>query len=742
MEVHLFRTFLLLIDLSTLARRQSMIRAKQPLSLAALAVCFGLTTLVPAQTGHKPARILNAVDNARRVTLVGNIRPEATAENDRGLADDAMPLPHLQFVLQRSAEQEAAFNQLLADQANPKSANFHHWLTAAEVGEQFGPAPEDVIRIKDWLTTEGFTFESIDPAGTVIEFSGTAGTVRSAFRSTIHNMMVNGRAHFGNYTDPELPSALTGVVAGIASLHNFMPHGMATARHPSGLAASRKGNAGDGFNYLSAADLATIYNFNPLFKAGITGKGQTIVVIEDTDQFNLADWSTFRKTFGLARPYPFGTLAQIHPTGSSACGAPGVNGDDGEAAIDVDWASAAAPNAAIVNAACANTTQFGGFIALQNILNGPASGIPSVVSISYGEAEASDGATENLFINNLYALGAAEGVSIFVSSGDEGAASADANRVRATHGIGVSGFASTPNNVAVGGTDTPLFFFGTTDAYFSATNLPNFQTALSYIPEVPWNNSCGSQLLTDFFGFPAPYGPNGTCNQTDNDFETTGSGSGGPSGCATGSPTTRNVVSGTCKGYAKPSWQAGTFGNPTDGVRDLPDVSLFASNGFLFVYYDVCYSDVANEGAPCGSDPATWAGFGGTSVASPIWAGIQALVNQRTGERQGNPNPILYTLGNQQYGTTGSPACNSTLGNGVGSSCVFNDVTLGDMDIPCTGTVNCFLDGGAIGVLSTSNTAYQPAYPATPGWDFATGLGTTNAANLVLAPAWPTAGGK
>ena len=134
-----------------------------------------------------------------------------------------------------------------------------------------------------------------------------------------------------------------------------------------------------------------------------------------------------------------------------------------------------------------------------------------------------------------------------------------------------------------------------------------------------------------------------------------------------------------------------------------------------------------------------WAGFGGTSVSSPIWGGIQALVNQRSGERQGNPNPVLYTIGNSQYGTTGAPACNSTLGNAVGSNCVFYDVTLGDMDVPCSGTVNCFLGGGAIGVLSTSNTAYQPAYLATPGWDFATGLGTTNAANLVMAPAWPMA---
>jgi subtilase family serine protease len=706
-----------------------MIRTKQPMSLAVLAVCLGVTTLAFAQNNR--ARITGAINNGSRVTLTGNVRPEATAENDRGVVDDAMPLQHLQLVLQRSSSQQAAFEQMLADQTNPRSSNYHQWLTAEQVGEQFGPVPEDVSRIRDWLTSEGFTFDSIDPAGTVIEFSGTAGTVRSAFHTTVHHMMVDGQAHFANYTDPELPSALAGVVAGVASLHNFMPHGMAMPRRaavrPSGIA----GNGGSGLNYLSAADLATIYNFNPLFKAGITGRGQTIVVVEDTDQFNVSDWTTFRKAFGLARTYPFATLSQVHPSGSSACGAPGVNADDGEAAIDIEWATAAAPNAAIVNAACADTTQFGGFLAMLNLLSGPASGIPSVISVSYGEAEASLGVAENLFINNLYALGAAEGASIFVSSGDEGAASADANRVRSTHGIAVSGYASTPNNVAVGGTDYGAFFFNTTSQYFSATNLPNFQTALSYVPEIPWNDSCAGQLVTEFLGFGTSYGPNGTCNKTSNDFETTASGSGGPSGCATGAASTRSVVSGTCHGYAKPSWQAGLVGNPNDGVRDIPDVSLFASNGFLGVYYDVCYSDTKNGGAACTTDPAAWAGFGGTSVSSPIWAGIQALVNQKTGSRWANPNPILYALARTEYGASGNSSCNSTLGNGVASSCIFYDVTLGDMDVPCTGTLNCFLGGGAIGVLSTSNTVYQPAYTATTGWDFATGIGTTNVTNLV-----------
>src|SRR5208337_1146534 len=184
-------------------------------------------------------------------------------------------------------------------------------------------------------------------------------------------------------------------------------------------------------------------------------------------------------------------------------------------------------------------------------------------------------------------------------------------------------------------------------------------------------------------------------------------GSGGPSGCATGAPANPGVVSGTCAGYSKPSWQF-VPGNPTDGVRDLPDVSLFAANGIWGHYYVVCYSDAANGGSSCAGAPDTWSGAGGTSFGAPIMAGIQALVNQVAGGPQGNPNPAYYSLAAKEYGAPGAASCNSTLGNGVAGSCIFYDVTLGDMDQPCTGSNNCYMPSGTYGVLSTSNAAYQP----------------------------------
>jgi subtilase family serine protease len=695
---------------------------------------LGFAAISSSQT-FSNARITQRIDNSQRIVLSGNTHPDATAANDAGVVDSAKPLTGLQLVLKRSPAAQTAFTQYIADLTNPTSPNFHKWLTNQEIGEKYGPSSADITKISDWLSEQGFQVHGVSPDGMVLEFSGTAAQVASAFSAPLHKVVVNGAAHYSNMRDPQMPAALSPVVSGIAKLNDFQPHSLAT-RKINKAGKISKGNAGGGEQYLSAADLAIIYNFNPAFHSGITGKGQTIVVVEDTNQYSLGDWSAFRKVLGLSRSYPYATITQVNPAGSSICGNPGVNGDDGEAAIDIEWASAAAPNAAIVSAACANTSQFGGFLALANLLQ--AAHPAQIVSISYGEAEAELGAAENLYISNLYQAAVAEGVSVFVSSGDEGAASADANQSVATHGIGVSGFTSTPYDISVGGTDFGNVALNSPGTYFSSTDGPFFQSALSYIPEIPWNDSCTGALISAYYGYPTT-GTGSICNVY-GDFLTTASGSGGPSGCATGTPTTSRVVSGTCAGYAKPSWQS-LVGVPADGVRDIPDVSLMASNGFWEAYYAVCYSDPGAGFGPCGADPINWAGYGGTSISSPIWAGIQALVNQSTGTSWGNSNPVLYTLANTEYGSSGSSACNSSLGNAVGANCVFYDVTQGDMAVDCktlsrVGFVNCYNDGGTYGVLSVSNTTKEPAYGTNAGWDFATGIGTTNASNLVNA--WTT----
>jgi hypothetical protein len=284
----------------------------------------------------------------------------------------------------------------------------------------------------------------------------------------------------------------------------------------------------------------------------------------------------------------------------------------------------------------------------------------------------------------------------------------------------------------VGGTDFGDTVAGTSAHYWTAKNSSTFGSAKSYVPEIPWNDSCAGALLAKFAGFSSSSGTAGFCNsaQGEKDFLTTASGSGGPSGCATGKASTRGVVSGTCEGYAKPSWQK-LVGNPADGVRDIPDVSLFAANGLWGHYYVFCDSDVADGGAPCTGAPSGWTGAGGTSFASPILAGIQALVDQKQGATQGNPNPTYYALAAKEYGKGGSNLCNSSKGRAAASTCIFYDVRVGDMDVNCTGTQDCFLPSGTNGVLSTADAIFGRAYGTTTGWDFATGIGTVNAANLV-----------
>jgi len=682
--------------------------------LAALLV-LATNAIYGQQTAVRP-RITGDIDENNLVTRLGNTRSEATAQNDRGRLPDGYALDHMFLLLQRSPEQEEALDNLISQQHDRTSANFHHWLTPEAFGETYGVAQADLGRITSWAESHGFTVNVVYPNHMMIDISGTAGQVREAFHTEIHELSVNGVRHIANMSDPRIPAALAPAVAGVVSFDDFMPRQMKRLAHPGqrpdgpieftfgpncGYLTSLRDGSATNCEAVMPQDLATIYNFNPLYGAGITGKGQTIVVIEDEDMYSAGDWNTFRKVGGLSRTYPYGTLTQTHPGG---CADPGDLNDttDAEVAIDMEWASAAAPNAAIQVAVCADSgSTFGGLIALQNILNAPGASTtgPAIISISYGESEPQNGATRNAAYNTTYQQGVSEGVSIFVSSGDEGAASANAGGADSTRGITVSGFTSTPYNISVGGTDFGDSYAGTESTYWNTTNSASYGSARSYIPEIPWNDSCADSLIINFLhtyysdSLINGYGPSGVglCNTypLNPDLLTTGSGSGGPSNCATRAPTTSGAPAsgGTCAGYAKPSWQADIVGNPSDGVRDIPDVSLMAANGAWNHFYMICMSNPAEiskgEAAPCSEPVQDWLGFGGTSVSSPIWAGIQALVNQNTGQRWGLANTVYYAIAKGEYGASGNPACNSSLGNSVGSSCVFYDVTQGSIYLPC-----------------------------------------------------------
>jgi subtilase family serine protease len=732
---------------------------KRPFGAEYLIYTFGLLSLTCAtyaQPAGRPTRVIReAIDEGKLVSLQGNTRPEANARNDRGAVADDFQLDHMLLQLKRSPEREAALKQYIDELHDSTSPNFHHWLTPEQFAEHYGVAKEDVETVTAWLKQQGFAVHGVQASGLTIEFGGTAGQVRNAYHTEIHNLDVNGAQHFANISDPKIPAALEPAVAGIVALHNF---------HPTPLLVPRGkytfSNQFGTFWAIVPGDLATIYNLNPAFAAGYTGLGQAIMVLEDTYLYSRKDWNVFRQTLGLAAKYPNASLTQVSPQGALSCINPGFAsvpsdpgyGDDPEAALDVEWATAAAPNAAIVLAACAdaNSNFFGGLVALENVLNGPVQNLPSVVSMSYGEAEAVNGAAANLAFSTTYQQAVAEGVSIFVSSGDELAAGADGGDV-STHGISVSGFTSTPYNVSVGGTDFGWLPDGVpASTYWLAANRPDFSSALSYIQEIPWNNSCAGGVASSFLGTtplglcnnPEVTSPFGSLNFTLN----AAGGSGGPSWCATGSASVSGIVGGTCAGYPKPAWQKGVPGNPFDGVRDIPDVALFASNGFWNSYYVACWSNPdpnVGGGFSCTGAPSTWAGFGGTSISSPIMAGIQALINEKSGSRWGNPNTVYYSMARDEYSQPNATAyCNSNTVPKTSNKCNFYDITQGDITGACQNNragylVNCYKPAGIVyGVLSTSPIYDLPAYPSTTGWDFGSGIGSVNAWNLIQS--WPT----
>ncbi len=694
------------------------------------AVLFTLLVIVPRGSSQSSATrmITQPVDESKMVTLRGNVHPLARAEFDRGAAPASLPMDRMLLVLKRSPAQESALATFLAQQTDASSPNYHRWLTPEQFGARFGASDDDVSTVTTWLQSRGFQVANVSQGRNVIEFSGNAGQVQAAFHTAIHSYMINGEQHWANESDPQIPAALAPAVHGFVSLHNFKKHAASrtvglfhksmttgkTERTPSPNYTFDGGCGQNGNCFaLGPQDIATIYNISPLYSAGIDGTGEKIAIVADSD-INPTDVSQFRSVFGLPANAP-----NIIHNGN----APGLTGDEVEAVLDVEWSGAIARKATIdlVVSASTNTT-FGGDLSSQYIIDHNTA---PVMSESFGECELFLGASANAFYNTLYQQANGEGITVIVSTGDTGSVGCLPNPESAaanSFGLGVNGVGSTPFNVAVGGTDfnditNSANFWNTTNT--SGTN----GSAKGYIPETTWNDSCTNAALGTDFGYSnnAEANCNNTAvNNTLPNDELNG-GSGGVSNCTTPSGSTTNTCAG---GYAKPSWQTGA-GVPADGHRDIPDVSLFASTGFLTgSFYVVCQLDntQGQDGTPCNLSQNAFAfgGAGGTSVSTQVFAGIMALIDQKAGSAQGNINPMFYTLANSQAGqcATASPA----------SSCIFYDVSQGTNGQPCTkGGSNCTTNTGSdtFGVITQFN--------AGTGYDAATGLGSMNVANLVTA---------
>lgn len=686
-------------------------------------------------------QITQQIDPAERVVLKGNVHPFAKAQNDLGAAPSDLPLKHMRLILKPTAAQQRALTSFLSDQQNPASPSYHQWLTPSQFGVQYGTAQADIQKIVAWLSSSGFTVESVANGNNYIVFSGTHAQLQSAFHTEIHGYKVNGSQYWANAANPEIPAALAPVVAGFASLNNF-PHKALhseprlvrrdastkkwTSVPGSGKPApsfSTTDGQGDSLYVVTPYDFATIYNVLPMWNGEpngsgkIDGTGETIAIVSDSN-INPADVDYFRATFGL----PPKKLNILYPTVN-----PGTNGDEVEADLDVEWSGAVAKGATIDLVVGEDTYVSDGVAdAIAYIIN---NNLAPIMSVSYGACELALGTSGNLFFYQAWQQAAAQGITAMVAAGDSGSASCDQGYAVASYGLQVSGFASTPYTVAVGGTD---FYatYASPDTYWSATNSPTYASALSYIPETVWNDSCANpDVLGALQGIGEALNdstPTQVCNDTSLDGFglNTIAGSGGASGCISSDGADPSTCTG---GYPKPEWQSdptGMLGVPVDGVRDLPDVSLMAGNGIWGSFYVYCQSD-ASAGGVCDINNSL-EGAGGTSFASPAFAGIMALVAQRYQSPQGNANYILYNLATKQYSNPRlANACQSDTA-APSNACIFYDVTDGTNSVPCdNGYADC--------VQPNSSDKYEllPGYDAGPGYDQATGLGSINALNLV-----------
>lgn len=708
--------------------------------LASSLVLLALAPLgTSGQADNSASRITQAVSDTRLTVLRGNTSPLARAQNDRGPAPALMSMNHMFLVLRRSPQQEATLDALLARQQDRSSPDYHHWLTPQEFGRQFGPSDEDIHTVTNWLASHGFEVNAVSNGRTVVDFSGVASQVQSAFHTAIHKYALNGEEHWANASDPMIPTALVPVVAGIHGLNNFPRHPMS---HSLGVVRRDRSTGkfsllNPQFTYpvgcapgssqcnlaLGPYDFAAQYDLLPLWKNGVTGSGVTVAVIGDSN-INLQDAADFKSIFGLPAN-PAKVTIVPPPLGDGVD--PGLNTDEGEAILDVEWAGAVATGATINLFIADNTNMvFGVDTAAEYVVDND---LAPILSESFGACEAQLGSSGNAFYNQMWQQAAGEGITVVIASGDSDSAGCDDSGATAPapaqFGLAVSGLASTPYDVALGGTD--FDDYNNPSQFWSNTNNVTTQASiLGYVPEVAYNDTCANPVLATIQGAGFSGNAEADCNNSAINgglVQTVGSG-GGPSSCI-GGPGGVNTC--TAGGNPKPSWQTGP-GVPSDGVRDTPDLSLFAGDGLAGSFYITCQQD-ATSGAACSlaSPYNDFLGFGGTSVSTQTFAGVMALMDQKAGGAQGNPNPELYSLAAEEN----AASCDST--GIVSGSCIFNDVTLGSNAVPCVpATPNCAraVSTDSYGIL-TSNSA--PAYSADVGYDLATGLGSVNIANLVNA---------
>jgi subtilase family serine protease len=706
------------------------------------------------------------VSNTDLVPLSGNVHRFARAQFDAGEAPSTLRTSGLDIVFAKTPAQQRALQQLLAAQQDAKSPQYHKWLTPAQYGQRFGASDATLAAVTNWLKSNGLSVGQLPPGRGHLPFFGSKAQVEGALHTPIHLFTAAGEQHYANVSAPMIPASLTTAITAIRGLNDFHPRpGVhAPKAAPRGIlplvghASARSFDAPATFysgtdqwpGYVGPTDFAIMYNVQPVYSQGFTGAGVTVAIAAQSD-IDPSVLATFWSAFGVSGP-SFGVPAQqftLMPVPKSAGGSdPGETGDgnEDEAYLDTEILGALAPGAQLILVSDKDASIAAQYAIDQNLA--------AILNISFSQCESSQ-ASFNTTVESMYQQAVAEGITITVSSDDAGVvgciASSDlgvTNDVN-SNGFAVNGLASTPYNLAVGGTD--FNDLTTSGQYWSVTNQSGtLATALSHIPEMVWNESCANPVFASAYGAAdtITFCNTATIQGQSSPFIDISGGGSGVSSCTTGTTTNGTIVDCT-GGYAQPSWQQGVLGISSFGGRAIPDVSMIATL-WLVCSYDTTPCDPTKAPTFPPDATGTIKVLDGTSAAAPSVAAIVALIDQTQistaapDGRQGLLNPTLYSLAAIEYGSAATAAdCDASQGAITNPACVFYDVTAGSSAQPCKvsgyGTASSASSpASTCGTENADKTGIMEingvqSYAAGTGFDIASGLGSINAAALIAS---------
>lgn len=560
----------------------------------------------------------------------------------------------------------------------PGDVNYHQFLSVDQFIAAYAPSNANITQVVQYLHGYGLKVDEVYADHLVIKVSGTVAQFNNAFHTAIHDYSKHGVKFHAPNKKPEIPAMLVNdvlAIAGLSTQQAAQSLSYSTAQltgQQAPVVLPKNGTATGIPMDFTVGDTANMYDINPLYQQGITGKGQTIG-IATLANFNPADAYAYWNAIGLK--YTPDRIAQVHVDGGGVFGAAAGSG---ETSLDVEQSGGLAPDANIIVYDAPNTDA--GF--LDVFYKAVSDNKVGSLSVSWGQPEiyyvsALNGGVD--YTNELQAFdqafmeGAVQGISIFASSGDSGAY--DTNRSLPTPyfstPLSVDAPASDPYITAAGGTTVP-----------NVTLQMKHGTVSTGKFERPWAWNYFTDYLNEWYGPGTPTNdPNPVVNLG---YFAVGDGGGVSSLWAR--PWYQQGVAGMANTEANQSLIDNTTSSPTD-LYDLPANFAGRNVADLSMDADPETGYLVNSSADGG-----WiAGYGGTSFVAPQLNGITALINQDIGGRVGLLNPVLYSLMQSQ---------------GYGKNAPFNDLK--------DGSTNWY-------------------YQAVQGYDPAAGIGTPNVATLAAA---------